>query len=653
MTPPRQPREMPRMKRIAPLLLLCACHGSATRQPVHAKPSALPSALQSCSTIGAQQDGKTCSIYDTKAKAFSDTPDGTPEDALARRAFLYERWLDLYNAPGKQPVVRRHTQAFAAGTPESVWSDPKYHQGYDDEGDSAGFSDDALNAALYHYAVTGTDADYARFESWARGLVMQWDVTGMDGYLARFAYAGVPSGTQLTAGLALDHRDVGDNGPFDAPASALPRLPSYFKDGIDIGGKHIATLPSWIGHTSIDAYSGSMNSFPLAYDLIKDPDLKARMARHYGCFLKRLRIFKIINLSKNPQLQADFARYLTSTVLKLDPDDPDLTRIDQIWGFYLPQYNRVSAATFDTSCPAHLATDAAPTEIVDVAGQGYTDRLFNFILRQSGGDNRDSIDFAFYPSARAGDAVMLDAYALGAYHMTGDHEFLDWREQVLNQKANAKEISRTIGAFNPPEPCRSYYRTPNLYLAHYMRTQIENDSSSRDFAVMLWKRKFAAKEVFGLRDAFFEMLYAAALGEKGAGFSDALQDLLAFGGTPDHLDDPRRNYALDLTPNPPPGTTVALATSADIATCSQPITVLGVTVPIDHPDPNVRYVNPAPPAALRPPDNWIWEKDPFAAARLPGDAGMQQYHGLDLIEPYWVARYHGLLPDAHLVLAWR
>ena len=30
----------------------------------------------------------------------------------------------------------------------------------------------------------------------------------------------------------------------------------------------------------------------------------------------------------------------------------------------------------------------------------------------------------------------------------------------------------------------------------------------------------------------------------------------------------------------------------------------------------------------------------------------QQYPGLDLSEPYWVARYFGHLPDAHLVLAW-
>jgi hypothetical protein len=55
----------------------------------------------------------------------------------------------------------------------------------------------------------------------------------------------------------------------------------------------------------------------------------------------------------------------------------------------------------------------------------------------------------------------------------------------------------------------------------------------------------------------------------------------------------------------------------------------------------------------RPPDNWIWEKDPFATARMPGEAGMQQYAALDLIEPYWIARYYGILPDAHLVLAWK
>ena len=645
------------MSRAAPaiaLALACACQNSPTRTPVRANASALPADVESCSTLGAQQGARTCAVYDTRKKAFAPQPDGTAEDALARRAFLYERWLDLYNAPEKQPVVRRLTVPMPVGTPESKFGDPKYFEGWDDQGDSAGFTDDALDAALFHYAVTGTDADYKRFESYARGMVGQWDATGMDGYLARFHYAGVPPGTPLpNGGLALDRRDPNDEGTFDIPASSLPRMPAYYTNGVEINGQHLAVRPSWIGHTSIDAYSGSMNSWPLAARLLKDPALKARMGVHYGCFLKRLKVLKIVNLSKNAQLQKDLAHYLTSAVLKLDADDPDLTKIDEVWGFYLPQYNFRSKANYPAECPAHLATDADPADVVDVSRPGFDTRLLNLIFRQAGGDGADAIDFAYYPSVRSGDAVMLEAYALGAYHLTGDTEFLRWREQTLIGHANAREISRTVGAFNPPRPCRSYYRTPNLYLAHFMRTLIDNEPASRDFAAMLWRRKFAAKEVAGLRDGLFEMVYAGALGEKGAGAADAIADLLAFGGMPGHLDEPRRNYAVNLEVATPPGLSVGVATSEELSLCSQPITILGIKVPIDPPNPNNKYVSPSPPVVQRPPDNWIWEKDPFAAARLPGDASMQQYAGLDLIEPYWMARYYGLLPDTHLVLAWQ
>ncbi|MGZ6143929.1 MAG: hypothetical protein ACXWLM_11365 [Myxococcales bacterium] len=615
--------------------LVAACSGSATRTPVRA-PVAAALSVESCNTLGETSGGRTCSLYDTQSKSFVDD---AAADPLQRRAMLYDRWMDLYNSADRQEAIRNMKDAMAPGDPESKWGDENEINYWDDAGDSAGFGDTLMNSVLFRYIVTGTDADYQRFEGWLRGQVQKFEATGMDGYLARWFYALVPPGTQIRNGLAMD--TGGDK--FVTPAAALPRMPAWFS-GQDA---------RWSGHTSIDAYSGPMNSWPLAFPLVRDAGLRQRMARHYGCFLKRLRIFKIVNLSKNAQLQSDVARYLTSTVLSLDPDDPDLTKVDQVWGFYLPQFNDVSASSYPSACPDHLATDATAADTIDVTVPGFDGKLLDFILRQAGGDQANSIDFAYYPSVRAGDAVMLIAYALGAYELTGDPEFLTWRDQVLIGKANAREVGRTIGAFQLPRPCRSYYRTPNVYTAHFMRTLLDGDSSSRDFADLLWTKKFAAKEVAGLRDALFEILYSGAIGARSAGLEQALSDLAGLGGAPGHLDDPRRNYAVDLSVNTPADVRIETASQAELDICSTPVSVLGITIPVDKPDPNVKYANPAPPVMERPPDNWIWEKDPFGAVRTPGDAGHQQYTALDYTEPYWMARYFGFLPDTHLVLAWK
>src|SRR5258706_4121158 len=289
---------------------------------------------------------------------------------------------------------------------------------------------------------------------------------------------------------------------FAIPAAALPKMPAWFGAGLP----GVTVKPSWEGHVSIDAYSGPMNSWPLAFALVRDKSLKDRMARHYGCFLKRLRIFKLIILSRIVELQGDIAHYLQSGIFSVDPGDPDLTKIDQIWGFYLPQYNDLSAAKYPQACPDHLATDAtAPEDIIDVTVPGFDGKLLNLILRQAEtSDQADSIDFAFFVSVRSGDALMLQAFALGAYSMTGDEEFLRWRDQVLIGKGNAREVTRTTGTFNFPRPCGSYFRTPNVYTSHLMWSLLDNDSSLREFQNLIWTKKWP-KVMSPLRDALFEI----------------------------------------------------------------------------------------------------------------------------------------------------
>ncbi len=655
---PRVPGLSSRSFFAAPLLALAACAGSGDNgQRVPIRPPApltLPTGLQPCSLLGQVDGGSQCRVYDLTRDAFEDEGDGTPDDSLVRRAFLYERWLDLYNAPEKEVVVRNMTRAMAPTDPESVFGDDQYLGLNDDHGDSAGFGGRGQVAALFRYAVTGSEADRERLEDWVRGSVMQWDATGMDGYLARFHYAGVTAGTPLKNGYAMNVRDPGDTNAFDIPASALQNMPAYYQTGIDINGTLTPVQPSWEGHTSIDAYAGPMDAWPLAYDHIQDVSLRQKMARHYSCFLKRLKPFKIINISSSPSLQASIIQYLAGTgVLHQDPDEPDLTQLDSVWAFYLPQYNNASAATYDTTCPDHLSFDADDADTVDVSQPGFEEGLLTFFLRQDGTDTNQSIDFAYFPSVRSGDAMMLLAYAEGAYHLTGDIEFLNWRDQVLIGKTNANGIARTTGSFVLPKACRTYYRDPNVYTAWFMRTMLlGNDEDIRAEAVYDWEKKLEPKEEAGLGDTLFSVYASGATDEYAPGYFDIPSELYSFGGTKEVLDSPRRNYSTDLTQSPPAGITISTPPQSDIAICDTPISVLGISIPADPADPNALYCSAAPPVMARPPDNWIWEKDPFTAVRINGDSGHQQYPGLDLSEPYWAARYFGVLPDTHLVLVW-
>src|SRR5205807_58745 len=205
---------------------------------------------------------------------------------------------------------------------------------------------------------------------------------------------------------------------------------------------------------SIDHYSGPMSLYPLASSLIEDPELKARLGRHMGCFLKRLRIVRIINLSRSAQLQAELARYLNSGVtLDLDPDAPDLTKIDEVWGFYLPSYNSQSAANYPRACPERLASEPAPEEVIDALAPDFVGKLATFVARQAQVGGADAMDFVFYPSVRSSDAVLMLSWALAAYHLTGDIDYLRWRDLIVDLRANAGAVARTMGAFKLPKAC--------------------------------------------------------------------------------------------------------------------------------------------------------------------------------------------------------
>ena len=195
----------------------------------------------------------------------------------------------------------------------------------------------------------------------------------------------------------------------------------------------------------------------------------------------------------------------------------------------------------------------------------------------------------------------------------------------------------------------------NTYTAHFVRLLLEGEGPSLDLARLVWSQKYAAKELAPLRDSLFEIEFAAAGGARGPRLADALAELQGFGGARLALDTPRRDYDVDSEANPPPGTTVSPAPRSEVERCTAGVTVLGIHVAGSAPDQSDRFADPALPVMSRPPQNFLSEKDPYQARRVqgPGEAGKQQYQGLDLTMPDWIGRYFGLIPDPHLILAWR
>src|SRR5437773_328254 len=103
------------MRRALVFSLLFACSNSPTRTPVRAASSSALS-VESCNTLGQTDGARTCSLYDMSKKSFVETGAADP---LARRAFLYDRWMDLYNSADRQSAIGNMKHARAPAYPEA------------------------------------------------------------------------------------------------------------------------------------------------------------------------------------------------------------------------------------------------------------------------------------------------------------------------------------------------------------------------------------------------------------------------------------------------------------------------------------------------------------------------------------------------------
>lgn len=160
---------------------------------------------------------------------------------------------------------------------------------------------------------------------------------------------------------------------------------------------------------------------------------------------------------------------------------------------------------------------------------------------------------------------------------------------------------------------------------------------------------------------------------KAALLAEALESLHALGGSGGVLDDPRRSYSIDpqyAIDHLPEGTVVDCPTEAERQLCEQGITLFGITVeqkkitvectgaPTDCPVEGGLCVRALAsygvPMDLRVHEDFMWQRNPYKLGSAHGMEGAEQSPGLDLIEPYWVARAYGFITEGKgQVLAWR
>lgn len=618
---------------------------------------------------------RRCELYDTASAAFVDAP-----DPLVKRAYLYDRWYDLYHRPDGVTAEREFTSPMTPGTPESEWGARERFQGWAGVGDGAIWTGAALNAAALRYAATGTEADYARMVERTRDVLRLFDVTGISGYLARNPFIHMPDG-----GPSSDQHIVrfGALGPHDHafdPAT-VPDLPAAYSEGVpDAEGTLWKGQAMWHGNPSIDQYTGPLVAFPIAWSLLRDDaigaDLKARMTRHLTCYLKRLRRIELVNLQSNTEALAAVQAFLAGGNLVLDPDDPDLGALDTIVAYVLEQPNAANADTFDRSCPDEIAL--GPSRVIDAASSSFLRDLLELVADSSPSDppRAAAIDHIYAISVRGGDASHLLHLAAAAWLMSGEARYRDFLADELLGRLAVDRVTHTLGAFVNPRWCRSYYGDHITFGPHWALATTLAPGPLREDMLRQLDVELRGKLMAGLGNAKFALMYAAVAAHdpasRDAQRAEGMALLEAFGGARDHLDEPRRHYALpraEVLAALPEDIAVECPSSEERTRCEAGFSLLGVSVPgeaITHActgapaecdmgdgtcaDP---MASRGLPPTLRRYADFMWQRNPFALGER-GAEGRVQSPGLDLVEAFWLARAYGVTTrGAGQVLAWR
>ncbi len=619
---------------------------------------------------------QTCSVFDTKNKTFN-----TKLDPLYRRVLLYDRWYDLYNSPSSTAAQRLFSEPVDGGLEnESTWGSMDKFAGFAGVNDGSIWTGAALTAAIFRYASTGTNADYERMERMTRALLLNFDVTGYPGYLARYYYMQVPEGTPLLSNILMRTDKAGQRDNPILNPDTIDGLPTEYIDGVPDGkGGIVRGIPMWNGHPSIDQYTGPMMAFPIAYDLIRDPSLKARMVEHLTCYFKRLQRLEIINLGRNPALQEELSQLFAGAGVDRDENDIDLSGLDNFVVYYLRGINKTNIDDYPVACPDKISTTTVRT--LDASDpDAFLLELLELLADMndtSDNDRSEQIDHFYVPNVRGADASHLLHLAAMSYYFTQEQQYLDFFYKELIESLNALAMVDSMRLFSPPVWCYNYYPDHISYTTHWQFITMLQDTELRARMVGAMREEYWLKAMNIYRNAHFNVLYGSVTNstvepDRDSLIEDAMTLLSQVGALGSNIDEPRRPRSLtraEAVDAMPEGTTLWCPTNAERAACEGESRLMGLPLgakPISYTCDDRAgecimsdgkcvegLASMGLPPTQRPYADFMWQRNPFQLGDPIRTPGTRQSPGIDLSEPYWMARHYGMTNSGeNKVLAW-
>lgn len=651
-------------------------------------PLPLPDGVESCGLFLEERcDADTdtdintryrCELFDSGTASFVEDP-----DPLLRRAYLYDRWYDLYNSPDGQ-TVKRVLGAFTPGdTPEEEWGAFEHFDHYRGGGDAAIWTGVALNADIFRWQATGSAADWERVERKVRQVVRLFDVTGVPGYLARYHLLRLPVGAPRTDAIITHYGDETTlshmYNPIEDP-EGVDGLPVEYLEGVaGEDGVKVEGVPMWSGAVSIDQYTGPFVALPMVLPFLEDEELVARITMHMTCYLKRLRRLEIIGLQESPEVLAGLSKLFGDGTLQLDDGDIDLTQLDRIVGYYHEGLNAKNVDTFDRSCPDTMALE--PTRLLDARDDDFfLDMLeLGLDLDAKKQFREGQADHFYAVNVRGGDASHMMHMVALAWWLTGEEHYREFFHEELIGNLDAVAVALTVQAFRTPRWCYKYYADHISYGTHWQFITMLPEGPLRDDMIRVMHEEHWLKGLQPLNNAKFDVLYASTVPAALAGdwrdhaILEAAELLAEFGGNGGTLEAPRRDYVLDradVVAALPDHITTVCPTSLERKQCEEPGDVLGIPLDekiISHTcddraaeclmDDGLctdAVASEGLPMALRSHGGFMWQLDPLRMGSYLADPGREQSHGRDLAEPYWMARYYGYIEEgAGTLLAWQ
>lgn len=615
-----------------------------------------------------------CAIYDTTSRAFVADP-----DPLLRKVFLYDRWYDLYSSPAGLTAERVFVGAMPGDTPEEVWSDPANFDRWAGEGDAAIWTGAALVADAFRYVATGTRADYQRMEAKTRDLVRNFDVTGIAGYLARYHYLRYPDRVVNSDQLIVRWGEADATRDHPIEDLSVEGLPAAYTQGLpDAQGDLIQGAPTWNGHPSIDQYTGPMIAFPIVYNLLEDEALKAKIVKHLTCYLKRLKRMEIINLQDNPDVLEQISNYFAGAGINLDPTDPDLMSIDRLVWYVNTGINSANRDTFDRTCPDHV--QLTPYRVIDASSDEFLTDMLDLAADLNEPENpvEGQIDHFYIVNLRGGDASHLMHLAAIAYYLTGEEQYRSFLFDELVDELDAPGVADTMMAFRTPDYCFRFYGDHITYGTHWQLITLLPDGELRDRMIDVMEKEIWQKALYNHKNAEFNVMYAGVVppgvaSGRDQAIAEAVAQLEDFGGNGGVKDAPRRTHDVSrqqILDQLPTDITVRCPTPQERDICETPVTLFGI--PLEAAD--ISYdcdgrpgectfddgqcaeglASEGLPSSLRTYADFMWQRSPFEIGDPHQVDGQKQSPGLDLSEPYWLARFYGFITEGQgQVLAWQ